>query len=106
MDEPWYSARCLFVHENTPSEISPPRVYEERIILIRATSFEDAIAQAETEAREYAASTDGVRYLGHVDVFHLFDDELVSGTELYSVLRDGDPEPEEFVAAFSADFWN
>jgi hypothetical protein len=106
MDEPWYSARCLFVHEHTPSDVLPARVYEERIVLIRAASFDDAIAQAEEEARQYAAGLDGVRYLEHVDVYHLFDDDVGSGTEVYSVLRDGTPDPDSFVQKLTGDFWN
>ena len=104
MDEPWYSARCLFELLQPEGSICPRRVYEERIVLIRATSFDDALRQAEAEAREYAAGTDGVRYLEHVDVFHLFDDEIVSGTELYSLFRNGGPEPDDFVAQFTADY--
>ncbi|MBL8851046.1 MAG: DUF4288 domain-containing protein [Planctomycetaceae bacterium] len=105
MDEPWYSARCLFVINAPEGSIRPRRVYEERIVLFRAADFEDALRQAEDEARRYAASLEGCRYLEHVDVFHLFDDELVSGTELYSLFRNGDPDPEAFVENFTTDFW-
>ena len=106
MDEPWYSARSLFVHEHTPSDVLPARVYEERIVLLRAASFDDAIQLAENEAREYAARDEGRRYLGHVDVFHLFDDDIGSGTEVYSVLRVGTPDPDLFVEKLTGDFWN
>jgi hypothetical protein len=106
VDEPWYSARCLFVHEHAPTEVLPARVYEERIVLIRATCFDDAIQRAENEAREYAAGNGGCQYLGHVDVYHLFGDEVGRGTEVYSVLRDGTPDPDVFVEKLTGDFWN
>jgi len=105
MEEFWFSARCLFVLEAPEGDIRPRRVYEERIVLFRAASFEDAMRQAEAEAREYAADTDGCRYLDHVDVCLLTDDELASGSEVYTLFRDGDPEPDDFVARFTADYW-
>jgi hypothetical protein len=47
MTEPWYSVRCLF-HDQDRA------LYEQRITLWQAESFEHAIEQAEREANEYA----------------------------------------------------
>ncbi len=83
--EPWYSARCLF--RNGFADPSESKVYEERIVLIRAESFEDAIRQAEQEAREYVAESNDIQYLGYVDVYHLFEEVVGDGTEIFSLLR-------------------
>ena len=52
--EPWYAARLLFGNYHPSTGLRS--FYEERIILIRASSFEEAISLAETEAREYGMS--------------------------------------------------
>lgn len=51
VDEPWYSVRCLFAFEAEHGTM-----YEERVTLWRASSFEEAIARAELEAAEYAGT--------------------------------------------------
>ena len=66
---------------------------EDRIVLFKATSFEDAIQQAENEARQYcdAISFSNIygqrvrlKYLGAVDAFSMLDHEPSSGCEVYS----------------------
>jgi hypothetical protein len=66
---------------------------EDRVVLIRASSFESAIQQAENEVREYCRKTRftniygqrvRLKYLGAVDAFWLFDDEPSPGCEVYS----------------------
>ncbi len=51
-------------------------MYEERIILLRARSFDEAIGRAEKEAEEYCHDLDGCKYVGYVDVFHLSDEKI------------------------------
>lgn len=46
----WYAGRCL---------IRVDAMYEERITLWNASSFDVAIQAAETEASEYAGAVDG-----------------------------------------------
>lgn len=68
---------------------------EERIVLLRARSFDEAIAQAEREARKYGAgyvhtNPYGQRvfceFTGIVDAYEPFDPPAV-GTELFSSTR-------------------
>lgn len=64
---------------------------EERIVLIKARSFDEAIKKGEKEAREYLSVYKNAygqkvesRYLEYCDAFELFDEPNVSGTELFS----------------------
>ncbi len=93
-DQPWYAVRCIFRH--------PLKTYEERITLWRATSFEDALERAETEAEAYAKENE-LEYTGYAQAFHLFAGAVEPGAEVYSMLRTSDLDPEEFVARFFDD---
>ncbi|WP_446210011.1 hypothetical protein [Micromonospora sp. IBSANI012] len=92
-DGQWYAVRCVF--HNAAGE---PIVYEERITIWRAGSFDEAIALAEAEAVEY---TDGASftYSGLAQAFHLFD-EPGHGAEVYSLMRDSDLPPGEYLTRF------
>ena len=66
---------------------------EDRVVLLRASSFKDAIQQAEKEARQYCRRTHfsniygqrvRLKYLGAVDAFSLSDHEPSPGCEVYS----------------------
>jgi len=95
--EPWYGAKCIFRHTNLPAE-GGASVYEERIVLIRASSVEDALRMAEREAKVYA--TDGIEYLGFVDLYHLATDRVGDGTELYSLMRTSPLKPRDYLNRF------
>jgi hypothetical protein len=41
--EPWYAAKCLFRHHD--KESGPKQMYEERVILLKATSLDEAVAR-------------------------------------------------------------
>lgn len=92
-DTGWYSVRCVFHRD-------PPRgVYEERVTLWRTGSFDQAIIMAEREAAEYG-SGGALRYLGLAQAYRLPDDVIEPGTEAFSLIRDSDLEPEEYLNAF------
>jgi hypothetical protein len=67
----WYGARTVYRHLSK-DETLKPSLYEERVIIVKAISFDDAIIQAEKEANEYACEGSDVKYLGYVNVFKLF----------------------------------
>jgi hypothetical protein len=96
-DEDWFTVRCVFRWTNwagTP--------YEERITLWRAVSLDDAIARAEQEARGYA-DENGVEYVGLVQAYQLAAEQgLVSGAEVFSLVRDSELDPDGYVTAFFA----
>lgn len=92
----WYSVRCVF---QLLGEEGKP--YEERITLWWATSFAGAIELAENEAAEYVRALD-VAYLGIAQSYYLGDgvDEIVAGTEVFSLVRGSDLPPDEYVDTF------
>jgi|RhiMetdeSRZDD1v2_1073273.scaffolds.fasta_scaffold2448386_1 hypothetical protein len=95
--EPWYAAKCIFRH----SGLQPERkssVYEERVLLIRASDFREAQAKAEAEARRYAAS--GIEYLGFIDIYHLPAETIGDGVEVYSLMRASKLQPTEYLNRF------
>jgi hypothetical protein len=84
-NECWYSAQCVFLHAETVH--GPHQMYEERIIVLRAESIEAAIARAEKEAEEYCSNLDNCRYIGYINVFAMFDDEIKDGSEIFSSMQ-------------------
>ena len=97
-DEPWYGAKCVFLH--TEIESCPGQVYEERVILVRAESFDEAISRAEIMAEEYANDVDGCSYTGFVNVFHIYEENVGDGTEVYSLMRKSDLDKDEYLNTF------
>jgi hypothetical protein len=84
-DEPWYAARCLFEHpEQAPRKGT--RCYEERVVVLRARGFGEAIRRGESEAKRYARGC-LAEYLGFIEVFHLFEEALGDGAEVWSIMR-------------------
>ena len=96
--EPWYGAKCIFLHTNIES--LPGRVYEERIILVKATSVDEAISQAEQEAQNYAQDSGGCTYTGFIDVFHIFSEQIGDSTEIYSLMRRSDLNVKDYLDHF------
>jgi hypothetical protein len=91
--EPWYSARCIFCTEG----LGLRRTYEERVILLRAESEDEAMRVAEEEAEEYAAGSEGWFYTGFVDLFHLFEPEIGHRIEVFSLMRSSDLSVREYL---------
>lgn len=67
---------------------------EERVVLIRARSFDEAIKKGEKEAKEYLSEYKNfygqkvrLRYLEVCDAFELFDEPNENGVEVYSSIE-------------------
>jgi hypothetical protein len=116
----WYGVRHVIRWGDSDEDCSS---YEERVTLWRAESFDDAIQRAETEAAEHvkiigdgevldvfqayqvtnddgsapAAIADAVTAAGERDGVIL---EGESGLEVFSLIRDSDLPPEEYVDRF------
>ena len=97
-EEPWYGAKCIFLH--TATESCQRQVYEERVILVRANDFDEAIRRAEQEAETYARDCGSCTYTGFIDVFHIYDGYLGDGTEVYSLMRTSDCGTDEYLTRF------
>ena len=102
-DSDWYCVRCVF-QIAAPARQAGHFLYEERLILVQASSFETAIALAEREAEEYASRIEDSHdeYLGMVQAFHLFSDPGHLA-EVFSLLRESPLGPDDYLARhFSA----
>lgn len=99
-EEPWFAVKCLFSHPDRAKD-SEPSLYEERITLWRAASWDEAFKLAETEAQEYAGSNRCVFHFAS-DAFHLFDKEVGHGSEIWSVMRGSGMDPEPYKQTFCA----
>ncbi len=100
----WYGAKTVYETVVTPERASggtsggrrtQERLIEERVVLVRARSSDEAIRKAEGEAEAYAEgpshqNRDGAqvqtRYLGACDVFTIAGD-AEAGAEVYSSMR-------------------
>jgi hypothetical protein len=86
----WFGVRCIF-HD-------PEGTYEERITIWRADTFDEAVAMAEQDAEEYADEVGSV-FLGFAQAY-VMPDEPGQGAEIFSLLRDSELEPDEYLDAF------
>jgi hypothetical protein len=98
--QPWFAVKCLFSHP-ARADASERFLYEERITLWRASSFQEAFALAEAEAAEYARSST-CTFVRATDSFHLFEDSVSHGSEVWSVMRGSGMEPELYAETFCA----
>ncbi|MEU0402859.1 hypothetical protein ABZ318_21970 [Streptomyces sp. NPDC006197] len=94
----WYSARTFYrwpTWENQP--------YEERVVLFRARSLDEAIELAERESIEYAGQSD-LEVLDMVQAYRISDDdeEVGAGTEVFSQLHALDLPAHEFLGRYDS----
>lgn len=99
----WYSVKLIYefiiTGEPDPAKIdedyNTDKQYEESIMLVKANSFDHAYSIAEVKAKEkeyeyinlYGEKVNYI-FAEAIDCFHLFDEELETGTELYSRFLD------------------
>jgi hypothetical protein len=76
-------------------------LYEERITLWRAGSFEEAFSLAEVEAEEYARDNDCIFIRGTMS-YRLFPESVDHGSEIWSVMRGSGMDPELYAETFCA----
>jgi hypothetical protein len=95
----WYAVKLIYEHiisgdpnpEKIDEDYNTDVIYEESIMLVKAESFNHAYTIAENKAKEnelefinpYDEKV-SYQYAEAIDCFHLFDEELTTGTELYS----------------------
>jgi len=81
----WYSAQCIFLHADKIH--GPQQMYKERIVVLRA----------EKEAKDYCGDVNGCSYIGYVNVFALYDDEIGDGSEIFSSMQKSQLVPKEYL---------
>jgi hypothetical protein len=89
----WYGVRCLFRHGDD--------LYEERITLWRAGTFDQAIEHAEAEAAEYSRdvsdSDSPTEYIRLAQAYVLDDEPGTNGAEVFSLIRGSDLAPRDYI---------
>ena len=75
----------------------PRRAFEERVVLFRASSFDEALAKGEAEAKRYAEGWPHPKILDHIVACSIHDEDLREGDEVWSCIRDLDISDEEFL---------
>src|SRR4051812_4258851 len=98
----WHSVKCIFQHDGL-ADAENMTVYEERIVLVRARDLDEAIQLGEVEAEEYAASREGVAYIGFISAYRMSGPELKEGTEVYSVMRQSSLTGNDFLDRYYDD---
>lgn len=91
-----YSVRCVLRFRDSSHDGRFDGLYEERITLWRAASFDEAIALAEAEVREYARDLDA-DYTGLAQSYRLADDPADQGAEVFSLVRDSALPVEDYL---------
>jgi hypothetical protein len=100
-NQEWFGVKCLVEHGGLSREPGG-RVYEERVVIIRAKDFDEAIERAEVDAKRYAAQNRGT-YIGYCNAYRMEADSLADGTEVFSLTREVLLTPTEFVARYYDD---
>ena len=96
-NEPWYAVKCLFLHKNLKRR-NGKNNYEERILLVKAHDFEDAIDKAEKEAAEYCNDLgEEVEYLKFCNAYHIAESRIDDNTEIYSLITKSELEKADFI---------
>jgi hypothetical protein len=91
-DQSWFTVRCVLHHRDRDA-------YEERVTLWRAATFDDAIANAEREVRDYASGLKTAEYTGLAQAYHLYD-QPNDGAEVFSLIRDSQLPPGDYLSTF------
>jgi hypothetical protein len=94
----WYGVRLVFRVLNSADPL-----YEERITIWRAASFDHAISLAEVEAADYAAPDLGLfEYVGLAQAFKTFipNESPQSGDEVFSLMRGSELDAGEYLNRF------
>jgi hypothetical protein len=87
----WYAVRHVLQHDD---------LFEERITLWQAASEDDAIARAEVEAADHAATLgEGSEALDLFQSYRL-PDPPTDGAEVFSLMRRGSTQAEDYINRF------
>jgi len=75
--------------------------YEERILLIKANDFDEAIKKAEKEAIDYCSDLgEEVEYLKFCNAYHTGENDINDKTEIYSLITKSEMSKERYIATY------
>ncbi|WP_459985776.1 DUF4288 domain-containing protein [Nocardioides sp. AN3] len=92
----WYGVRSVYLFE---AAADGGDVYEERVVLFVADSFDAAIAKAEEEAAEYVALLEEGEVLPLFQSYSIAD-EVEHGAEVFSLMRSSELRPDAYLDHF------
>jgi hypothetical protein len=92
---PSFSTRTIIRWDSEAPE-KKKYIYEERITLWKAKDEDAALKKSEKEAIRYAKES-GNKYLGYIQLYWLFTDIPVDGVEVFSLLRESDLSPKNYI---------
>lgn len=94
----WFGVRCHFLHPRYRTRAG--QIFEERITVWRADSFDDAIAKAEAETVTYAEDVEA-EYLQACSSYRLGVGGFgLDGHEVFSEMRRSDLSPQAYLDRF------
>jgi hypothetical protein len=95
-EQQWYSVRSVFRSDRV-ADGKPERIFEERVVVFRASSTEEALSKGRVEAQRYAAGETHPTMLDHIVAFALWEEELCEGEEVWSCLRQSCDSDEQYL---------
>jgi hypothetical protein len=98
----WFAAKTVCRHERD-SDGKRGTLFEERVVLLRATDFDDAIAKGEIEVQEYCRGLREVAYVEYINVYRLEADTIGDGTEVFSLMRESKLSDSDYLDHFYDD---
>lgn len=99
---PWFSIRAVYMHERRSDGTG---MFEERMLLFRASDAKHACALAENESRHYLQLNPTFQRVGEWIAFAVrLDGEELNGSEIWSGLSSSDMAPEEYYKRRYTDF--
>jgi hypothetical protein len=95
----WFSAKCVYQHKG--QKTGRRQMYEERMILIRAESFESARIKVEKESKEYLAEFESIKLVEILEIYELDCDKKIGDLqELFSSMYSSNLKPNGFLRKF------
>ena len=95
----WFGVKCLFIHENMPTE-NNTTIYEERVIVVTANDSNWAFKKGTKEAKDYARSLDGTDFLEYIECYEISEEEITDRTEILSIKRKSDLDENDFISEY------
>ena len=96
MKKDWYSVRALFYDEGN-------KFYEERTILVMASSGAEALDKGESDAHRVESNLGDVKYAGYAETFKIVDEDIgdvIEYCEVFSCMRYSNLNAKDYVKRF------
>lgn len=95
----WHTAKCLFRHK---ARVGGRRqMYEERMVLVKASGFESAEKKAAAEADKYSSMVGLCEFVEVIEIYCLDDGSpLKENDEIFSRMYSSNLKPKQFAKTF------